>query len=839
MALVTKARPPPQLGEAEPINPVDAVGERLLVVITRLRDFRSPAAGGLHAARRVVVARLKAVRWRRVAILAAAPLALVLLLAAGLVHRVYFDRSGLPDLEPFIRFEPPTTGEVFDGRGQVLIQLAREYRRLVSYDEVPLIVRQAILAAEDKNFLSHSGVEYGALPRVVQKTAVHSLVGWWKGSAGDRLLFPQGGSTLTQQLVRGYFLKDVTSRENGAALFPGGFFPRLFSAALGVPATNKLLRKLEEVRLTIWLEQEMSRRYGSPEQAKREIFARYASFVYLGNGRYGFAAASEYYFGKPLSSYTPEDAGKAALLAAISKSPRDYAPVPRDPRPLRRRNQILALMAQNGYIAEDLAKRSQAEPVLVAARSRTKTSAPAAIENVFDELKLHGGSRFGVEDLFQGRITVRSTVDERVQTIVNDALESGLALYETRHPKTKGLIQGSVVVLRNADAAILAEAGGRQVYKDRHTSYSDYNRATGSLRQPGSAMKPLVYLAAFHQGLDLDTTVPDEPIEVPTGPDSPGKWIANYDNRFKGPIPVRQALAESRNAVAVWITREIGLDKVIRMARKLGIRTPLQPYIATALGASEVRLLELAGAYRAMASGVLAEPHVIDSVSDASGVILYEAPRTARDISFAGLSPAELTLIQEGLRGVVRLPDGTAHSLDGGNFPIAVMGKTGTTSDFRDALFVGSTYGPQGITVAVRIGFDDNRPLGPRETGGRTALPIFRDIMLRVYKDKLVVPAPKFPADIEEGIDVYLARQAPLLGMGGDEPPRPVIDRRGSSTADRLERPPAERASTGRADAPACIPEDDVGRQGVPYPGVPCLSESGRRSGAPRSTSRP
>jgi penicillin-binding protein 1A len=348
-------------------------------------------------------------------------------------------------------------------------------------------------------------------------------------------------------------------------------------------------------------------------------------------------------------------------------------------------------------------------------------------------------------------------VDDRVQVIVNEALENGLALYERRHPKAKGVIQGSVVALRNADAAILAEAGGRQVYEDRDARYSDLNRVTGSLRQPGSAWKPLVYLAAFRQGLNLDTTVPDEPIGVSMGDGRDVKWIANYDSKFKGAIPVRQALAESRNAVAVWITREIGLDKVIRAARELGIRTPLQPYVTIALGASEVRLLELADVYRAMASGLLAEPHVIDRVADVSGDELYHASRSVREIR-----SAELSLIQEGLRGVVRLPDGTAHSLDRGDFPIPVMGKTGTTSNFRDALFVGSTYGPQGITVAVRIGFDDNRELGEKETGGRVALPVFREIMLRIYKAKLVGPAPKFPRGIEEGIDKYLA----LLAKG-------------------------------------------------------------------------
>jgi penicillin-binding protein 1A len=398
----------------------------------------------------------------------------------------------------------------------------------------------------------------------------------------------------------------------------------------------------------------------------------------------------------------------------------------------------------------------------VATRNPEKTQAPAAIENVLEELKKRGGTRFGIEDLFQGRILVRSTVDERVQTIVNEALEKGLGLYEKRHPGQKGLIQGSVVVLRNADAAILAEAGGRQLYQARFTRYSDYNRATGSLRQPGSVMKPLVYLAAFRQGLNLETTVPDEPIEVDLGEGRGMKWIANYDDRFKGPIPARQALAESRNAVAVWITREIGIDKVILTARQLGIRTPLRSYVSTALGASEVRLLELAGAYRAMASGILAEPHVIDRVTDASGAVLYETLPSVREIG----SP-ELSLIQEGLRGVIRLPEGTAHSLDRRDFPIPVMGKTGTTSDFRDALFVGSTYGREGITVAVRIGFDDNRVLGAKETGGRTALPIFRDIMLRVYKDRLVGRAPQFPREIEERIDDYIALKATLEAEAG------------------------------------------------------------------------
>ena len=687
--------------------------------------------------------------WLTVLLMALLPLVLT---TWGLAHHIYFDRSGVPDLEPFIRFELSTIGKVYDARGTVLVELAREYRQVVSYEEVPPVLRHAILAAEDKNFFAHSGVDYRALPRVLYKAAMSSVGSWWNGD-GFRLRLPQGGSTLTQQLVRGYFLRDRRSRENDSTLFRDKLTWRLLSVVVGVPTTNKLFRKLEEVRLALWLEEEMSRRFGSREQAKREIFARSASFNYLGNGRYGFAAGSEYYFGKPLSSYTMEDAGKAALLAGITKAPRDYLPVPGNARPLRRRNEILALMARNGYIPANLAKRLQAEPVRVAkvTNNPVKTQAPAAIDTVFDELRHHGAGRFGVEALFQGRILVHATVDQRVQTIVNEALETGLALYEKRHPQAKGLIQGSVVVLRNADAAILAEAGGRNFYENRYARYSDFNRATGALRQAGSAWKPLVYLAAFRQGLKLDTTVPDEPIAVRMGADRPVKWIANYDKEFRGPIPMRQALAESRNAVAVWITREIGLNRVIRASRELGIRTPLQPYITTALGASEVRLLELAGAYRAMASGILAEPYIIDRVTGASGEVLYEAARTALEFD-----SRHLNLIQEGLRGVVRIPEGTAHSLYGRDFPIPVMGKTGTTSEFRDALFVGSTYGPQGVTVAVRIGFDDNRTLGDRETGGRAALPIFREIMLRTYQLELLGAAPSFPREIEDGIDQYL-----------------------------------------------------------------------------------
>src|SRR6185295_1917349 len=227
----------------------------------------------------------------------------------------------------------------------------------------------------------------------------------------------------------------------------------------------------------------------------------------------------------------------------------------------------------------------------------------------------------------------------------------------------------------------------------------------------------------------------------------------NYDGRFKGLIPIREALAESRNAVAIWITARIGIDAVVRTARSLGVQTPLQRYATTALGASEVNLLELATAYRTIASGVVAQPYVIRQIVRESGEPVGEAAPHSRPISIADKA---LTLIQEGLRGVVRIPTGTAHALDSRAFPIAVMGKTGTTNDFRDALFVGSTYGAGGITVAVRIGFDDNRSLGARETGGRVALPVFQEVMLGIYHDRIAGPAPSFPPQMEQHSTRYL-----------------------------------------------------------------------------------
>jgi penicillin-binding protein 1A len=671
------------------------------------------------------------------------------------LHYVYFDRTNLPDVGPFARFEFPATGHVYDTNGRLLIELAKEHRQITQYGDIPPIVRDAILAAEDKNYFSHNGVDYSRIPRVLSKVRVGTLLTritrlGRQDKADSLVMLRQGGSTISQQLVRAYFLRNLTDAENSNALQPGAL-----SYVIGARSAKKLVRKLEEIRLSLWMEQQMRERFGSKRRAKEEILARYASFLYMGDGQYGFASAAEYYFGRPLASFTVADADKAALLAGIAKSPRVYAPSAQDvDRILHRRNQILILMVKRGFVSKDDARTAEKCPVLVVPPGKhPMPQAPAVVESVLSELS-GPDTEVSVQDLFQGRIQIYSTVDDRVQQVVNQALEHGLLLYEKRHPSAKGIVQGSVIVLRNRDASILAESGGREFYNKRSNSYSDFNRATKSLRQPGSAMKPLVYLAAFREGMfNLDSMVPDEPISVPDRGKQATKWISNYDGQFKGMIPLREALAESRNAVAIWITMQIGIASVLQTSHSFGVRTALQPYATTALGASEVNLLELANAYRMMASGILALPHVIRTILRESGGVAsdneYRWPQ-------ANVSDNALVLIQEGLRGVVRMPTGTAHALDSQGFPIAVMGKTGTTNNFRDALFIGSTYGPDGVTVAVRIGFDDNRSLGQKETGGKVALPVFREIMLNVYRQKLVGPVPNFPSDMEQRISIYL-----------------------------------------------------------------------------------
>lgn len=716
--------------------------------------------------------------WRPIKITFYSCLAFFFLLSLAVIgyniYYVYFDKNNLPSIEPLVRFEEPATGEMFDSNGRVIIQLAKEYRRVTAYEDIPLVVKEAILSAEDQRFFEHDGVDKTAIARSSLNNLLHSAITtskFWDSNRkiNPELVFVQGASTITQQLVRLYFLKEIRSEEKNDKLVVENWETETLAHVpfVGIKNVNKLWRKREEARISIYTEKEFAKRFGSKQRAKQEILARFVSFVYLGNGRYGFDAASEYYFGKRIKQLSSGDVAEAAFLAGLIKMPISSKALIFTNQ-LSRKDHILDRMAISHYLSTSDAEQIKKIPIDFSP-IKTKTEAPSVVSDTLDEIKDYG---YNTDQFFEGRFAIYSTTNLSIQEIANQALENGLKEYEKRYPEAKDVVQGSTIILRNSDGAILAEVGGRQVFNSHKIAYTDFNRVKHSLRQPGSAFKPFVYLTALKDGWTLASTILDAPIAVPMGSIKvgnkwvrrPPKWIANYDGKFKGTIRLRQALAESRNAPTVRLARMVKIEEVIKTAHTLGIKTSLQPYITTAIGASDVNLLELANAYRAIASGVLAEPYSVVKLTDRNGETIYQAKNTAKPIDVEDMA---LEQIREGLRGVVRIPGGTAHALDNTiqhrspqeDFPIPIFGKTGTTNDFRDALFVGATYGLDGITVAVRIGFDDYRELGDKETGAKTALPVFREIMLNIYSRNLAGPAPQFPEEIEKNIDDYLGKK--------------------------------------------------------------------------------
>jgi penicillin-binding protein 1A len=314
------------------------------------------------------------------------------------------------DLGPFTRFEFSTVGHVYDTNGQPLIQLARERRLLSRYEDIPPIVRGAMLATEDKRFFSHNGIDYWSVPRVLVRIRMRTLLARLFRNpfyeADSPAIFPQGGSTITQQLVRGHFLKGLTAGENSRSLQGIGWLTRSVSYVLGARNANMIARKVEEMRLSFWVEQEMARRFGSKRRAKEEILARYASHVYMGNGQYGFGAAAQYYFGRELATFTAADADNAAVLAGIPKAPRDNAPSAKDTaRIVRRRNQTLALMAAKGFISRDQETIARQQPLPIEAHISHIVQSSAVVGHVLEELAARHPD-LGVKDLVLGRILV-------------------------------------------------------------------------------------------------------------------------------------------------------------------------------------------------------------------------------------------------------------------------------------------------------------------------------------------------------------------------------------------------------------------------------------------------
>ncbi len=690
------------------------------------------------------------------------------LVIAGYVCYVYINHSDMPDIQPFVEFKAPVIGQIKDSQGKVIIELATEYRRIVSYDQIPPVIREAILSAEDSGFFDnwfrHHGIDYLAIGRAAAYNSLNS--GRWLFHEGRTKANPQGASTLTQQIVRLYFLPRITLIENSDRLIKDDFVTRTAAHYIGIRTVNKYLRKFIEIKYSVWLERELTKHYSSREEAKKQIFIRFANYTYFGSGRYGVEAACEYYFGKKASEFTDENADKAALIAGMIKNPAVYGPRPNQSDKARkiqksRRDQVLSLMTEEGYINDDQKEQFTNKELELTFR-RERTIAPSVVNETFAEVK---NWKFEISKIFQGNINIHTTVNLEMQKIANQACENGLAEYEKRHPAEKGQAQCSAIILKNNNGAIFAEVGGRSIYQGKAYQYSDLNRINRA-RQAGSSIKPLIYLTAFINGFKPTDLILDSPVAISMGYGRGNHWIHNYDGKYLGNITVCEALYRSRNAPTVRLTmglgqgsfEDSGMKKVIDTARLLGIKSPFHSnvdhlgrtvyYPTSALGASEMTVMELANAYREIASGLSAEPYIIQRVLDRDDKILFEK-KDSEELS--EIAPEALDMVRHCLRKVVTTPGGTAYSLTIENFPVPIAGKTGTTDDFRNALFAGWTHGPEGITIVARIDFDDNHELGSGETGARTALPVVKEIFRNIYEQNLIGPAPQFPDYIENG----------------------------------------------------------------------------------------
>ncbi|MBU2549640.1 MAG: PBP1A family penicillin-binding protein [Proteobacteria bacterium] len=595
-------------------------------------------------------------------------------LAVGLLLAVGQD---LPQIQGLEDFHPSAVTRILSADGRLMAELFIQKRLPLPLDRIPLPLRQAMIAVEDRRFYEHPGLD-----------VIRNAAALLKDIQAGRLA--EGASTITQQLARDLFLTP----------------DKTFS------------RKLKEIFLAIQIEG----RY-----TKDEILRLYLNQIYLGAGTYGVGAAAETYFGKKPEELT---LGECALLAGLPRSPERYQPLEHPRRALARRRIVLRAMLREGLISPEDARTAREEPLRLAAPARTRTLAPYFVEHIRRQLL----DLFGENAVYKGGLVVETTLDLEAQAKAEQALLAGLdsmgndpagdkaAPAEGRaHPDD---IEGAIVAIEVGSGRILSWAGGRDF------SRSPFDRVDQALRQPGSAFKPVIYAAAVESGLTQADRIYDGPL-VYRLPGQDALWRPqNYSRRFEGETTLRRALEVSGNIPAIKLLSRVGLEPVLALAVRLGLTSPLQRNLALALGASEVRLLELVSAYAALAGGGLwVEPYGLVRVRDRQGREIYRAAPGHRK----AVSQETAYIMTDMLTGVVT--DGTAQRAKGLGRSLA--GKTGTTDDFRDAWFIG--YGPE-LAAGVWVGADSGRPLGPGWTGARAALPIWTEFMGRVLENRPARP---------------------------------------------------------------------------------------------------
>jgi penicillin-binding protein 1B len=573
---------------------------------------------------------------------------------------ILFDQSkilSIQDLErgrelPLLELEPEELMRYFGSQ--------REQRRLVSIDQVPDHLTGAVLAAEDSRFYLHHGLDAIGIARAMWTNIRHLAV-------------KQGGSTITQQLAKNYFLTPERS----------------------------LSRKVQEAFMALTMEAMYS---------KDEILEIYLNEIYFGQkgtvAVHGVGEAAEFYFGKPASRLTlPE----SATIAGLIRAPNLYSPYEDRSRCRKRRDAVLRAMYASGRISRRQMRRALETGIETVGYSAYGRKAPYFMDYLAVQLR----ELYSAESLSRLGLSVYTTLDTQVQAVAEKALERGLSRLEEQNPdlrRGERKLQGAVVVMQPKTGYILAMVGGRDY------AASQFNRATRARRQPGSSFKPFVFLS----GLDRFTPA-DKLSNLPGTYEYDGRtWEPrNYAPVGKERIRMRLALAESVNRATVDLAMRVGLEEVVRTARKLGISTPLPAYPSIALGASEVVPLELARAYCAFAAGgLLPHPLSLQEVRDEEGQTLQMRHTSIQRAT----TPAKSFLVSSMLRSAVA--NGTASGLKEKGIRFPVAGKTGTTNDSRDAWFIG--YTPD-ILALVWIGFDHGRSV--QASGATAALPVWAELM--------------------------------------------------------------------------------------------------------------
>jgi penicillin-binding protein 1A len=709
----------------------------------------------------------------RVARQATVFLLFLLTIVLGAVSGVLFAFAGdLPQISALDDYAPSTITRIHASNGEVVGEFATQRRTVVTYDEISPLLRNAIIAAEDKDFDKHVGL---SVPRILA-TLVKDILE--RRKAG-------GASTITQQLARNLFLTFEKTWE----------------------------RKIKEAILAIQIE----KRY-----TKREILTMYCNTIYFGHGAYGVEAASRLYFGKSAKALALEE---AALIAGIIQGNVRQSPYINPEAAMRRRNYALQRMAEEAFITEAQATTAKASPVKTAGLpTQPYSPAPYFVEEVRQQLE----ASFGAKQLYENGLSVQTSLDLPLQIAATRALQAGLRRLDQRrgfrkptnlldagadldayrHPRWQGPmvvgdvvpavvtgtttteiqaragrldvripkagfdwtgkstatalvsrgdlvqvlieqleesahtavarldqepeLQGGIVALDNRTGRILSMVGGFDF--DR----SKFNRAVQASRQLGSTFKLVVYTAAIDRGYTPASTLLDAPVSFPGGAGSPPYAPLNYDRQFQGPISLRRSLEQSRNVPTVRLMNALGPKQVIQYAEKLGFTSTIPPYLSSALGAGEATLMEITSAFSLFPNqGVRMTPYQILRVTDREGNALEENRPVPTEAIRADTAYVMTTL----LRGVVQ--HGTAARAAALQWPLG--GKTGTTDDFTDAWFIG--FDPD-ITIGVWVGFDTKRPIGQGQSGSVAALPIWIDVMQHWIdrQRKAGKDVPEFPA---------------------------------------------------------------------------------------------